>query len=246
MSCNFRTSISRRKTWKLTNYFRSHPDTSTETLIWLLTSIAKSDPIATNKVIERYYATLSKILGHEGYSIEHEPTLREAIAAPLIEHIESEDGQRFLLDAYIGLAFSLLTTPNLADKFDGMKELAAIVDVGVLSQAMLQDTSISALSVMNPESRLWLLSHFICLHNLRLTHRQEPSYLRALSTILSLSANDIFGRIEVSQQQGSQDTSNDEEDEERPPQPLPEFIRNQVVSLVNKDSITGLLSKFDS
>lgn len=227
------------------NSSRSHPESSTQTMLQLLTSIAGWNPSATNRMITRYYEILSKLLSSEGCSIECKPTIFDAIVAPLVEHIDIEDAHRLLLDAYIGMAFSFLTTPDLIDKLDGMKALAAMIDIDLLSQAILQDTSISILGGMNPESRLWLLSHFICLHNLCLTHHQEPSYLRALSTILSRAASDIFGRIEASQPD-SLDAPNEEEGSEIPIQPLPEFIRNQVISLVNKESLTGLLAKFDS
>lgn len=164
-----------------------------------------------------------------------------AIAAPLSE---SDSGWSGNLAAYIALAYTILIRPNLSQKKDVLQHLASIVDVGILSRAILQDTSVTRLSAMKSEARLWLLSHFIYLHNLRSSHSQEPNYIKALSIILSFSANDIFGRIEVSQDPS--DDMDDEVEERQRPQPLPDFIKTQVVSLVNKNSITGLLAKFDA
>lgn len=179
-------------------------------------------------------------------SSESKTKIFEAFTAPLVNRSGTDDGQKILHDAYVSLAFSFLATPDLASRVGDMKFLAETINIDILSQAILQDDSRAVLGDMNPESRLWLLSHFIHLHNLCSTQRQEPGYIRALSTILSLSANDIFGRIELSQS-GVLDTSDEEVGGSDPPrQALPEFIRSQVISLVNKQSITDLLAKFDS
>lgn len=166
-----------------------------------------------------------------------------AIAAPLVSS-DSDNGWSGNLAAYIALAYTILIRPNLSKEKDILQHLASIIDVGILSRAILQDTSVTRLSTMKSEARLWLLSHFIYLHNLCSSHSQEPNYIKALSVILSFSANDIFGRIEVSQNPA--DDIDDEVEERKRPKPLPEFIKTQVVSLVNKNSITGLLAKFDA
>ena len=189
----------------------------------------------------QYYTTLVRLLLADN-SLEPSETLWGAIAAPLVSS-ESDNGWSGNLAAYIALAYTILIRPNLSEK-DVLHHLASMVDVGILSQAILQDTSVTRLSTMKSEARLWLLSHFIYLHNLRSSHSQEPNYVKALSIMLSFSANDIFGRIEVTQDPS--DDMDDEVEERKRPQPLPAFIKTQVVSLVNKNSITGLLAKFDA
>jgi hypothetical protein len=206
----------------------------------------KWNPSTTNKVITRYYTILSDLLVREELSNQLKAKIFEAFTAPLVDRSDNDDGQRALHDAYVSMAFSFLATPDLASRVGDMKSIVDAINIDILSQAILRDDSSAVLGDMNPESRLWLLSHFIYLHNLCSIQRQEPGYIRALSTILSLSANDIFGRIEVSQP-GVLDTSSEEVGgSELPKQALPEFIRNQVISLVNKQSITDLLAKFDS
>lgn len=190
--------------------------------------------------LARYYTILDKLFevhapgllpGAPGY-------LRKAIAAPL--RSTKEDGN---LAAFIGLAFTILTRSSLSQEVVALDGLASIIDIHILSKAMLQDKAVATLGLMDPEKRLWLLSHFIYLHNSRSEHSQKSTYIKALSTILSFSANDIFGRIEVSQENASDDSDDDSQGGSRR-QPLPEFVKNQVISLVNKDSITSLLAKF--
>ena len=227
-----------------TNNVCSEPQPSTD-MVQVLSCIVEWNPNAANKAITRYYEILSHLLIRGDLTNQTKTEIFQAVAAPLVEKSDIDDGQRLLHDAYVSMAFSLLTTPDLISRIGDMKSLAKIVNIDVLSQAILRGDSRAILGDMNPESRLWLLSHFIYLHNLCLIQRQEPGYIRALSTILSLSANDIFGRIEVSQP-GALDTSNEEGDSEILRQALPEFIRSQVISLVNKQSITDLLATFDS
>lgn len=194
------------------------------------------------KELFQYYTKLAGLSVVER-SDEQSEALWGAIAAPLVSS-KSDNGWSCNLAAYIALAYTILIRPNLSQKKDVLQHLASIVDVGILSRAILQDSSVTRLSTMKSEARLWLLSHFIYLHNLRSSHSQEPNYIKALSIILSFSANDIFGRIEVSQDPS--DDMDDEVEERKRPQPLPDFIKSQVVSLVNKNSITGLLAKFDA
>ncbi|KAL5353432.1 ubiquitin-protein ligase (E3) [Pseudogymnoascus australis] len=221
------------------------PQPSTDTMVQVLTSIVKWDPSTANKTITRYYTILSDLLIGRDLPSQSKTEIFEAFAEPLVDRNDIDDMQRILHDAYVSMAFSFLTTPDLATRVGDMKPLAEATNIDILSQAILQDDSRAVLDDMNPESRLWLLAHFIHLHTLCSTQRQEPGYIRALSTILSLSANDIFGRIEVSQP-GVLDTSEEVDGSEPPSQALPEFIRSQVISLVNKQSITDLLAKFDS
>lgn len=219
---------------------------STDILVQVLTCIVKWNPSTANKAITRYYTILSDLLIRSDLSSQSKSKIFEAFAAPLVDRSDTGDKQRILHDSYVSMAFSFLSTPDLASRVGDMKPLAEAIDIDILSQAILRDDSKAVLGDMNPESRLWLLSHFIYLHNLCSTQRQKPGYIRALSTILSLSANDIFGRIEVSQP-GVLDISDEEVGgSELPGQALPEFIRSQVISLVNKQSITDLLAKFDS
>jgi hypothetical protein len=206
----------------------------------------KWNPSTASKVITRFYTVLSDLLIRRDLSSQFKTKIFEAFAAPLVFKSDIDDGQRILHDAYVSLAFSFLATPDLASRVGDMKILAETIDIDILSQAILHDDSRAVLNDMDPESRLWLLSHFIYFHGLCSMQRQKPGYIRALSTILSLSANDIFGRIEVSQP-GVLDTSDEEVGGPGlPRQALPEFIRSQVISLVNKQSITDLLAKFDS
>ncbi len=213
-------------------------DRATATQIGLLSWLASRERPGVG-IIGRYFEVLSKL--QKG---NKSPVILDAIAAPLEQRISS-GASCCLTEAHRALLFTVLTSPSLSETGDDLSKLAEKVDVDALSQVVLQDNSISRLSSMDPEKRLWILSYFVYFHkNTNDLDANETSYIKALSTMLSLSANDVYGRIEVSEQKTTQDLDEDEEGIKS--RPLPDFVRAQIVSLVDKDSITGLLAKFDT
>lgn len=144
------------------------------------------------------------------------------------------------LEAHASFALHFLTTPNLGELLGSLNDLAAAVDVGILSAALVREFLSSAAYRINAESRLWLLAQFIALHRLQQRSSQEPQFLRALSLQLSSSSTEIVGRIDPAEPEVVQD-----EDAKISTQLLPPFVRDELSSLVNQDSVTGLLAKFN-
>ncbi|EHK99544.1 putative E3 ubiquitin protein ligase [Glarea lozoyensis 74030] len=122
--------------------------------------------------------------------------------------------------------------------------LASVVEVGAISAALIREFASNAEIAIENDARLWLLAHFISLHRLQKRNNQESNYIRALSMQLSSSSVDIVGRIDVNDPTSLQDLDDDETDS-RSASPLPKFIEDELLSLVNQDSITGLLEKFN-
>jgi ubiquitin-protein ligase E3 C len=147
-------------------------------------------------------------------------------------------------DAYAALALSFLTTPELANLLGSLDELAAILNLSILSSTLVREYSSSSLDQLQKERRLWLLAHFISLHRLQNRSGQEPEFLRALSLQLSDSSGEIVGRIDATDPETVQE-STDLGDASKAPPPLPTFVKKELLSLVNQDSISGLLAKFN-
>jgi ubiquitin-protein ligase E3 C len=126
-----------------------------------------------------------------------------------------------------------------------LEELARFVNVAHLSEAIIHTAASTALFTVQAELRLWLLAHFINLHRLNRGVSQEPGYMRAISILLSSSASEIVDRIDIEDLEGLQQAG-EEDDEGHPfPLPLPRFVKNELITLVDKQSITGLLAKFN-
>lgn len=129
----------------------------------------------------------------------------------------------------------------MAELLGNLSDIAVIVDVRLLSAALVHGFSTNAAFQLQPENKLWLLSHFISLHRLQREGTQEADYLRALSLQLSSSSAEIVGRIDA----GETSPMNDEDVGTVAVAPLPLFIKEELLSLVNKASISGLLEKFN-
>jgi ubiquitin-protein ligase E3 C len=137
-----------------------------------------------------------------------------------------------VIDIYASLALHFLTTPNLETRLGGFQDLASKININRLAEAIVREYTSNTISQVPPESRLWLLAHFIALYDLRQRNDQEPESLRALSIQLSACSSDIIGRID-----GTNNT--------RSRTSLPLFVSNRISSLVNKASISVLLEKFN-
>jgi ubiquitin-protein ligase E3 C len=137
-----------------------------------------------------------------------------------------------------------LTTADLGGLLGGLHELAPHVNVGLLSTALIREYS-NPVQQAQPSGRLWLLAHFIALHRLQRRSGQESEFLRALSLQLSSCSGDIVRRIEVTSPEVVGESADADISQASAVPPLPSPIRDELLSLVNKASITGLLTKFN-
>lgn len=135
---------------------------------------------------------------------------------------------------------------DLSETLGGLEELAASVNIELLSEALVRASKTNALLAVQPQPRLWLLAHLIRLNRLRHGTSQEPIYMRALSVLISSSASEIVGRIDADDSEPLPHSADDEDDTHINAQPLPRFVKEELVTLVNKQSITGLLEKFNA
>lgn len=138
-----------------------------------------------------------------------------------------------------------MTTPDLGNLLGSLNELAPLVNVGLLSTALVRDFSSSSAEPVLPSGRLWLLAHFIALHRLQRRSSQDPEFLRALSLQLSNCSGDIVDRIGSADPENVEESADSDSPQRSGIQPLPSFIKDELLSLVDKASITGLLAKFN-
>ncbi len=149
------------------------------------------------------------------------------------------------LAAHAAFALYFLTTPNLAAHLGELIGLSHAVNMRLLSSAIVRDFSSSSADQVDPDRKLWLLSHFIAIHRLQPNNGQEPDYLRALSLQLSSCSSDILGQIEAQDSEPIQESTESDGLSKTTLPALPAFIREELLSLVDKSSISGLLTKFN-
>jgi ubiquitin-protein ligase E3 C len=135
---------------------------------------------------------------------------------------------------------------GLSEILGGLTELAASVNIDLLAKALIGASQSNTLLAISPQHRLWLLAHLIRINRLRHGANQESIYMRALSVLISSSASEIVGRIDADESEPLHNDTDDEDDLQINMQPLPQFVKEELVTLVNKQSITGLLEKFNA
>ncbi|KAI1848922.1 hypothetical protein JX266_005350 [Neoarthrinium moseri] len=220
------------------------PANSSRDLLGYLVGIIKREPAAIVAVSDRYYRLVKTYCeGHGGKASELPSTeqqlLAEAISAPLAQG----DGK-----AYSAFAFSFLTSTNLHFLQVNPSQVASFLD--------LQTLSISTIDVFAHQDRihqrtrdelLWLLAHFIALNRASPTS-QGVVYLEALYRQLTELAPDIRMRTAAQGGEDSAETSEDEADEAdlAAAGPMPPYVMEQLLFLVNEDGIADLLSRFTS
>jgi ubiquitin-protein ligase E3 C len=135
---------------------------------------------------------------------------------------------------------------GLNEALGGLEELATSINIELLSEALVNASKTNALRAVSPQPRLWLLAHLIRLNRLRYGTSQKPIYMRALSVLISSCASEIVGQIDADYSEPLPHLADDEDDSHANAQPLPRFVKEELVTLVNKQSITGLLEKFNT
>ncbi|KAF4635349.1 hypothetical protein G7Y89_g2753 [Cudoniella acicularis] len=215
------------------------------TLTQLLVSIVNRHPQFFANFGREYYTFLSRLCTDaEPRNVDRDLVLT-AIRIPLADHPDLNNNDQAVLDAHAAFALYFLTTPNLAIVLGRLDELAGIVNVTLVSAALVREFSLSPSFHVQKESRLWLLAHFISLHRLQQRDSQEPDFLRALSIQLSSSSSEIVGRIDAADPEVLQESADSDEAEKSAMIPLPPFVKDELLSLVNQTSISGLLAKFN-
>ncbi|RAK81077.1 uncharacterized protein BO72DRAFT_444628 [Aspergillus fijiensis CBS 313.89] len=148
------------------------------------------------------------------------------------------------LTAYEWFAKSYLTIPNLPQYLGSLDSLANSINYKLLTSALNPLQSyFRDRQREDTDSCLWMLAYFIYFHRFVLgsqAGQQAPDtgFVKVVSDMLNSTAMHISRRME-------QDDPNDiDDDSERAP--LHPFIKDQLISLVNQNSITGLLSQLQS
>ncbi|KAA8648549.1 hypothetical protein EYZ11_001137 [Aspergillus tanneri] len=218
--------------------FAIHP------LLKLLTFLTGLIPKEMARFAGEYYAVMTHLTKNievlsDRCNLSSADLVQSVLA--LLQPITSET-----LTAYEWFARSYLTTPDLPTYLVSLDGLANNINYKLLTsvlgplQSLLRERSPSSEDI---ECRLWLLAYFIFFHRFALgshatLQAPEPGFVKVVSELLNSAAVHISRRLDFD------DISDLDDSPQRTP--LPPFIKEQLVSLVNQTSITGLLSQLQS
>ncbi|CAG8260828.1 unnamed protein product [Penicillium salamii] len=204
-----------------------------QTVAYLVELIPKR-MAASAKYYYQAMASLTKNIVVLGDSLSPDQVTKAVIA--LLRPITSET-----MTAYEAFAISYLTIPNLAGYLGQLDSLAQDVNYKVLASAIepLIAPADEALLAGNTEAQYWLLSYLIFFHRHALSGQAniktpDLGFLTAVSGLLNLTSSHLTRCLEAEE-------SSDEDSPNGPA--LHSFVKDQISSLVNQSSITGLLSR---
>jgi ubiquitin-protein ligase E3 C len=213
---------------------------SVDPLLQLLRFLIGLIPKQMARIAKEYYSVMATLtINIQLFSISLDLSVANVVASvlALLQPITSET-----LGAYEWFAREYLTVPDLAGYIGSLEEVASNINYKLLTSALdahISHIPDSKLVAEDVNSRLWLLSYFIFFHRYALggaasQEAPEPGFVKVVSDLLNSLAMYLSRRLEP---------DDFAETERNPTSPLPSFVREQIVSLVNQNSITGLLSR---
>ena len=193
-----------------------------------------------------YFKTLADLaLGHqtENYNL---------VKAAVIGLLRADTSRA--ASVYEGFICEFLTIPNLPAMFGSFEDIARAVKYDILARTLQQLLSASSktdlLHVKSREALLWLLAYFIffrrwaCARKRQNADSPDVQYVSIVSRLVSFLANDISFRIDAlgSQIEAASGTL---ASAERPIQPMPAFVRSELLTLISQKNVSGLLAELD-
>lgn len=209
-------------------------------LLQLLVFLIGLVPKQMARLAEDYYSALAFLTKNiERFSLAARLSKQHIIESvlALLRPLTSET-----LTAYEWFAKSYLITPDLSAYLGPLDELASNINYKLLTMALgplNTQPSDTPLGLQEVESRLWFLSYFIFFHRYALgsqaSHQEpEPEFVKIVSELLNSTAVHVSQHLEM---EGVSDVDSSTMT------PLHPFVKEQIFSLINQASITGLLSQ---
>ncbi|KAF3482961.1 IQ and HECT domain-containing protein [Arthroderma uncinatum] len=208
---------------------------SIDDLLQLLVFLTRLIPKQMARQARKYYDVMAKLTLDSSTTNFTRDRLVEAILA-LLQPITSET-----LVVYEWFARTYLTIPFLQDHLGTINDLAAQVNykllASVISTNILPSQSFTHAEQVEP--RIWLLAYFIYFHRHALggqaiNQTPEVLFVKVVSLLLSSAATYISQRLDLDDFRDSQPSQE--------LKPLPPFVRSEILTLINQNSITHLLS----
>ena len=193
-----------------------------------------------------YFKTLADVaLGHQTENLD-------LIKTAVIGLLEADTSRA--VSVYEGFAHEFLTVPDLPAMFGTFEDIARAIKYDVLAKTLNQLLYVpSQMNILHLKSRdglLWLLAYFIYFRRWAYSQKHKSAespdvqYVTIVSRLVSFLADDISVRIDVVGNQPNI-TSTNLVTAERPVQPLPAFVRWELLTLISQKNVSGLLADMD-
>lgn len=222
------------------------PSNIIDTLLAFLPDLATKVPKQLAPYSAEYFKTLADI------ALEHQTENFNLIKAAVIGLLQIDTSRA--ASVYDGFVQEFLTVPNLPAMFGSFEDIARAIKYDLLAKTLHQllyaSSQTEILHLKSREALLWLLAYFIHFRRWAYAQKRETAdspdvqYVSIVSRLVSFLANDISFRIDAL---GSQieAASGALASAERPIQPLPAFVRSELLTLISQKNISDLLAELD-
>lgn len=219
---------------------------SVDNLVALLNTVATAIPRQLASYSNEYFRTLAETaIGGQCSN----PRSIESAALALLQPISDRTEK-----SYEGFASEFLATPGLPAMFGSLDGFGRGIEYRTLATAMNKVLSRSShddiLQLKSRESLLWLLAYFIHFRRFAYSDKQKSTespdvqYVKIVSRLISFLADDIGTRIEAPNRSSSSD-SIISAPAAGVVEPLPAFVRSEILTLINQENVSNLLANFD-
>ncbi|GKT94262.1 E3 ubiquitin-protein ligase (HECT-domain-containing protein) [Colletotrichum tofieldiae] len=211
----------------------------TQLLVDLLTHIVNVAPESLSTSFRQYYTALAELCGMLGAATAALETTSRAVLVPLRATLAND----YLSAAYEAFALSFLTRHDLRLIEEQAQTISQNLDSDNLATAITTAYSNGRIHGVGRDGQVWLLAHFIGLHQKTGTKYQGLKHLDALHIQLSSLSTEISLRLSVKATDSTSPNADSNTTEETLIRPLPGYVTQQLTSLVDRDGISALLAE---
>lgn len=222
------------------------PTRTVDNLVALLKAVAAAIPRQLAPYSYEYFRTLAEVGTDQQCS---NPRSIESAALALLQPISDRTEK-----AYEGFASEFLATPGLPAVFGSLDRFGRGIEYRTLAAALNRILSRSSaddiLQLKSRDDLLWLLAYFIYFRRLADSDKQKSTdspdvqYVKIVSRLISFLADDIGTRIEASHEL-PWSASSISTPAASPVEPLPRFVRSEILTLIYQENVSSLLANFD-
>lgn len=220
-------------------------------LLSLLSALSTAIPKQISSYSQSYYKALAEVTpstNRQGLPQAFDQRLLENVTLSLLQPLTART-----ITAYEGFVSELLITPNLSILDGCLDRIGKDINYKILATAvneLLLAPENSLLHIKSRDELLWLLAYFIYFRHLAhgrcnaSNNVPDTQYVNAVSRLISHLADDIEMRIDVLKDSSPVNEDPSSHSTNIAP-PLPTFVRNEISTLANQDSVSGLLSHLE-
>lgn len=225
--------------------------TITDRLLTLLTTLCSIIPNQLSSHSQSYYGALvevSSCLNHRDLDQRLAQKSLEGAISGLLKPLTVKT-----VKAYEGFLSEYLVTPHLSTLDGSLARVANEINYEFLTIALNELLILpenNFLHLKTHDELLWLLAYYLYFHRVALGLNRAPQnapgsqYVNAVAKLLSILGDEIATRLDVS---GDLPSAADVEltTSKSSVLPLPAFVRNEIPTLVNRDSVGSLFAPQD-